>query len=221
MSAVTYALSGVIRGFSSRVMKTLYVRPSSSSASPSRAGSWTPCSTSASPHATRPAPRAARQSTTDRRRGMRAGILVRPSETRLASRVHPRGRAEARRLVRLVARDRSSRQLHAVRLLEHHAQPVERLTRLPLDPPGGADLLEAVDRGCRLAEGRALGPHREAAIIGEAGEAEVAEGVPSVDLVDALAGQRRAPALAAARGTGGERADAAPDEHRGEVWHGN
>jgi hypothetical protein len=67
----------------------------------------------------------------------------------------------------------------------------------------------------------ALGAHGPAAIFREAGEAEIAEHAPAVELVHALTGERSATAIRAGGVRLGEGADAAADEHGGEVGHGN
>src|SRR3954463_7117422 len=164
--------------------------PSSGSASPSRAASSTPCFLSFSPQAVTPVARMARQSSVMTRRVMRPGILVRPSEPRPVSRVHPGVPAEPRRLVRLVAGDGGALQLHPVRLLEHHAEPVERLPGLPLDPAGRPDLLEAVHQGRRLAEGRELDPRDARGLAREVvySDRAVAAAAAVADLLDDLPG---------------------------------
>jgi hypothetical protein len=67
----------------------------------------------------------------------------------------------------------------------------------------------------------ALGAHGPAAILWEAGEAEVAEHAPAVELMHALTSKRSAPTIRAGGVRLNEGADAAADEHGGEVGHGN
>src|SRR5215211_6690220 len=97
-------------------------------------------------------------------------------------------RAEARRLVRLVPRDRRALELRALGLLEDRPQPLERLPRLAPDPAGGADLLEAVDDGGRLAEGGELhaGDVRRLACEVVDGDRAVAAAPAHPDLLDDL-----------------------------------
>jgi hypothetical protein len=67
----------------------------------------------------------------------------------------------------------------------------------------------------------ALGAHGPAAIFWEAGEAEVAEHAPAVELVHALTGEWGAAAVGARAVGLGEGSDAAAHEHCGKVGHGS
>src|SRR5919109_2920764 len=79
--------------------------------------------------------------------------------------VHARRSPEPRRLCRLIARDGRSLERILWRLLEDHPEPLERLLSLAAQPSGGADLLQPVDDGGRLAVGRQLHA-RDAAALG-------------------------------------------------------
>src|SRR5215218_11302754 len=98
--------------------------------------------------------------------------------------------AEARGLVRLIARDRGTRHPGAVRLLEDHAQPLEGLSRLAPDPTRRADLLEAVDQSGRLAVGGELHSRGVRALAREVVDADGAVAPPAAhaQLLDDLAG---------------------------------
>ena len=70
-----------------------------------------------------------------------------------------------------------------------------------------------------LADVHALGAHRAPAAFGQSREAQVAEQPSRIQLVQALAGQRRAPALCAAVASGRQRADAGAHHEGGEIGH--
>src|SRR5215211_5547416 len=88
-------------------------------------------------------------------------------------------------------------------------------------PRSGSLRRPADDGQPPLAGMHALGAHSDAALLGQPGEAEVAQRATSVELMEALTRERGATALAACGCARRERSDAAPDEHGGEVWHGN
>src|SRR5215211_2264258 len=132
--------------------------PARFTASPSRAGASTPCSSSF-PQAAAPVTRTRRQAARVRRRRTTGGASLMPGG---ASRIHARWGAEARGLGRLVARDRRPLERLLRWLLEDHPQPVERPLRLAPDPTRRADLPEAIDRGGGLAVGGELDAGRAA-----------------------------------------------------------
>src|SRR5918999_2821661 len=70
-----------------------------------------------------------------------------------------------------------------------------------------------------LADVHALGAHRAPAAFGQSREAQVAEQPSRIQLVQALSGQRRAPALRAAVASGRQRADAGAHHEGGEIGH--
>jgi hypothetical protein len=67
----------------------------------------------------------------------------------------------------------------------------------------------------------ALAANRTPAVLGELGEAELAENAPAVELVHSLAGERSAAAVGAGCVGVSEGANAAAHEHGGEIGHGN
>src|SRR3954469_9804835 len=70
-----------------------------------------------------------------------------------------------------------------------------------------------------LAGADALGAHREAVLIRQGAETEIAEQRTRVELVHPLARERGAMTRRATRTAAGEGAEAPPEEHGAEVWH--
>ena len=84
--------------------------------------------------------------------------------------------------------------------------------------PGGSGG-PADDGEPALADVYALRAHRAPAPLRQSGEAKVAEQPARLELVEALTGQRRAPAPATALAGGTQRADAAAQHVGGEIRH--
>src|SRR4051794_41492800 len=133
-------------------MKTLYSTPARGKESPSRAGSSTPCFSSALPQPARAAvaARAAAHAAAVvfRRSSIGAGSLLGGAGGAGAgrvSRVAPGMKSEAGRLQGLVPGDGGPGQRSLGGVLEDLAKAVERRLRLAPHPPGGAHLLQRVD----------------------------------------------------------------------------
>src|SRR4051812_41394330 len=127
--------------------------PARPSERPSRAGSSVPWPELPPQPAARAAASARAQAAAVVLAGRRIGARILLGATLVpgtprASRVHPRVRAEAGRLERLVAGDAHPGERAVRGVLEHEPQTLERHLRVALDPAGGAGLPDPVeDRG--------------------------------------------------------------------------